>query len=75
MTTIEGATLHPGGVVAAIERGLDRMLTSPTYRLRAVREELEREVAAQQFQMDATLRETRETLEMATRYLQNLPNS
>jgi hypothetical protein len=52
-----------------------RMLTSPTERVREMRLEMEREAAAQQFRMDARLRETRETLEMATQYLRSLPNS
>jgi hypothetical protein len=62
-------------LVASIERGLDRMMTSPTGRLRAIRQELEREDSVRRHHVEVRTKERRETLEMAAKYLRSLPNS
>jgi hypothetical protein len=60
-------------LVASIEPGLDRMLTSPTERVRRMRLELEREENERQRTFEMNARERQETLTMARSYLQSLP--
>lgn len=74
MTTIEKSR-RPWNLVRSVERGLDRMLTSPTNRVRAMRLELEREEMARRQRFEVASRESRQTLKMAATYIRSLPNS
>ena len=74
MTTI-ARNQRPWDLVASIERGLDRMLTSQTQRVREMRQELERQESVQRHHVEVKSREYRETLEMAARYLRSRPNA
>ncbi|MBZ4619393.1 hypothetical protein [Mycobacterium avium] len=74
MTTI-GRSPKARNLVTSIERGLDRILTNPTDRLQKMRQELEREEGVRRHRVEIRSRETRETLEMAARYLSSLPSS
>lgn len=60
------------GLVASIERGLGRMIASPTGRLRAMRLELERQDSAQRHRVEARSKEYRETMGLAANYLRKL---
>jgi hypothetical protein len=71
MTTI--TRKRGSDLVASIERGLDRMLTSPAERVRRMRLELEREENERQRAFEMNSRERQETLKMARSYLQSLP--
>lgn len=73
MTTIE-KNRGPGGLVESIERGLNRMMTSPTQRLREMRQELEREENARYRESETTSKEYLETATLVRRYLQSLPS-
>jgi hypothetical protein len=64
----------PRDLVESIERGLDRMMTSPTARIRSMREELEREETARRLEFEETSREYRETVTRLRRYLRSLPS-
>ena len=74
MTTI-GRNQRPWNLVGSIERGLDRMLTSPTQRVREMRQEMQREETDQRHRIEARSKAYRETLEMAAQYLRSRPNS
>jgi hypothetical protein len=73
MTTIEKSR-KPRDLVESIERGLDRMLTSPTQRMREMRQELEREENGRRQDFETTSREYLETATLVRRYLQSLPS-
>ena len=65
----------PRSLAESIERGLNRMLTSPTSRIRDMRVELEREERARRERFEVTSKQSRQTLQMVTSYLRSLPNS
>lgn len=73
MTTIERHR-RPRDLVESIERGLDRMMTSPTRRMREMRQELEREENVRCRDFETTSREYLEIATLVRRYLQGLPS-
>ncbi|PVA36490.1 hypothetical protein [Mycobacteroides abscessus] len=76
MSTIDRIVHRPiTSVIESIERGLDRMMTDPTERLRQTRRELEREQMARHLRSEVRYREARETLDLAATYLRGLPKS
>lgn len=62
-------------LIGSIGRGLDKMLSSPTPRVRAMRREMESQQVARQRRVATTSVDIRETFDMAARYLRSLPNS
>jgi hypothetical protein len=74
MTTIPKKK-QPGDLVASIERGLDRLMTSPTQRIRGMRLGPERVDNKRQHEVEVHSREFKDTLEMAAVYPRGLPNS
>jgi hypothetical protein len=76
MSTIDRMIHRPmTSVIESIERGLDRMMSNPTERLRETRRELEREQIVQQHRSEVKYREVRETLDLAATYIRGLPKS
>jgi hypothetical protein len=73
MTTI-AKNRRPWNLVASIERGLDRMMTSPTTRIRRMREELEREETLRRLEFEKTSKEYQKTATSLRRYLRSLPS-
>ncbi|BBZ27038.1 hypothetical protein MMAD_13330 [Mycolicibacterium madagascariense] len=62
-------------LIGSMGRGLEKILSSPTPRVRTLRREMESQQIARQQRSAATSVDIRETLELATRYLRSLPNS
>lgn len=76
MSTIDRMIHRPmTSAIESIERGLDRMMSDPTQRLRETRRELEREQIVHQHRTAVKYREVRETLNQAATYLRGLPKS
>ncbi|MHC9295639.1 hypothetical protein ACRCUN_24515 [Mycobacterium sp. LTG2003] len=65
----------PKHLLASIERGLDRMLGDPVPRIREMRMTLEQSQVNHQHRIQVRSTEVRETLNLAERYLRNLPKS
>jgi hypothetical protein len=62
-------------LIGSIGRGLDKILSSPTPRVREMRRELESQETDHRHRVEARSLEYRETLEMAAKYLRSLPSS
>lgn len=75
MTTIQkNRNRKARSLVESIERGLDWMMSSPTQRMREMRQELEREENGRRRDFETTSREYLETATLVRRYLQSLPS-